>query len=319
MVFIDFAIICSCFTGKFWEVLYPGEFSDKHPLKRKPDPLPSWLEATTDGANSLPILSLAHVTHNKEAELIRQEKKFFVFKPNQKVGKALGRYDGSPVGETFKKVDGGYQRIPPDAPVFPGYLSWWGISSKESYESDHGRNFREALDGAKESTPYLQEVDYLGEKPSSRYGNRGFIFSFQDLMSGYKASRNNGNVYLKKAGTLRYKREICYVIIVVMTEDLGNETIRELPSIFYEPCLDHNGCIDEDGKLINDGSPSFKLKHPFDGDNWESMAFAFYFPSSDDRLRLKKKLGREVEVDHTFCTSTRPRRPPYDWVCPNEL
>ena len=220
----------------------------------------------------------------------------------------------------FKKVDVGYQKIPPDDPVFPGYLSWWGISSQDSYKSDHGRNFREALVEAKKSTPYWKEAGYLKIPPSSRYGNHGFIFSFQDLMNGYIAARNDGKVYLKKAGTLRYKHEICYVIIVVMTEDLENKNIQELPSIFDEPCFDHNGCIDEDGNLINDRSLSFKLKHPIESYSWESMAFAFYFPSSNDLLRLKKELGREVEVDHTFCTSTRQRRhPPYKWVCPNEL
>ena len=323
-----FAIICSYFTeekGKYWEVLYQGEFSDKHPLTGKPcaPPRPSWQEATTDGANSLPILSLTHVTHNREAEQIRQNDLVFVFKPRKKFGKTLDRHDRSKkIGETFIKVDDGYKRILPDALVFPGYLSWWGISSQDSYKSDHGRNFREALVKAKERD-YLKEAGYLKIPPSSRYGNRGFIFSFQDLISGYKASRNHckvKDVYLKKAGTLRYKREICYVIIVVMTDDLENKTIRELPSIFYEPCLDHNGCIDEDGKLINDRSPSFKLKHPIESCNWESMAFAFYFPSSNNLLRLNKELGREVEVDHTFCTSKRPRRhPPYDWVCPNDL
>ena len=258
----------------------------------KPYLQPSWLEATTDGANSLPILSLTHVTHNRAAELIRQNDLVFVFEPHEKVGKTLNRLDGSKkIGETFIKVEVGYQKILPDAPVFPGYLSWWGISSQDSYKSDHGRNFREALVEAKKSTPYLKEAGYLKIPPSSRYGNHGFIFSFQDLMNGY-ISRNDGkvkDVYLKKAGALRYKHEICYVIIVVMTEDLENKNIQELPSIFYEPCFDHNGCIDEDGKLINDRSPSFKLKHPIESYSWESMAFAFYFPSSNDLLRLKKK------------------------------
>ena len=53
------------------------------------------------------------------------------------------------IGETFMKVDDGYQRILPDTPVFPGHLPWWGISSQDSYKSDHGRNFREALVEAK--------------------------------------------------------------------------------------------------------------------------------------------------------------------------
>ena len=162
----------------------------------------------------------------------------------------------------------------------------------------------------------------LSERSSSRYGNRGFIFSSQDLMNGYKLLE-----MMAKSRMCTLRKQALYdtnarsaVIIVVMTEDLENKNIRELPSIFYEPCYDHNGCIEEDEKFINDRSPSFKLKHPIESYSWESMAFAFYFPSSNDLLRLKKELGREVEVDHTFCTSTRQRRhPPYDWVCPNEM
>ena len=283
---------------------------------------------------SLPILSLSHITHNQQAWLIRQSDSFFTFAPRQKVGKSLGKYDGSSVGKTFKKLDSdGYVEIPCSTSVFPGYLSWWGISCRELYETDPaGRKFREALDEIKYSNYYVYEADYLKSPPCSRYGNREFIFSLKDLMESYKQSRKdckNKDVYLRKAGTLRYRCEVCYVVMVVMLKDLNDDPIQAMPSIFDEPRFEHNGCINPDGRLLNDRPPCFKMKHPFatfhnESHSWESLAFAFYFSKQDQQLQCSKKYGREEEVEHPqgICTSKQPQPQSFPgqyspWLCPN--
>ena len=64
---------------------------------------------------------------------------------------------------------------------------------------------------------------------------------------------------LKKAGTLHYKHEICYVIMVAMEGDVA---IQCFPSMYDEPCFQHNGLIDNNGKLSDkDAIPNFLIKH----------------------------------------------------------
>ncbi len=306
------------------EVLYPGEFSDVYPNGILP-PLPScwepgrWL--------SLPITHLSHITHNKEASLIRMDAFCYTFQSRQKIGKDLER-DGSPIGETFRKIgEDRYTRIPKPQPVFPGYISWWGMSFKNWYR-EPGENFQTVI---KRIRSYLGErsvfeVNYLANPPASRYGNREFIFSFHDLIDSYKQSRTDcqiKDVYLRKAGTLRYRYEVCYMVMVVMLKDLNNDAIRDMPSMYNEPRFGHNGCINADGKLVKDGPLSFNIKRPFSwikdqqgSVSWESMVFAFYFEKHDQFLSCVKPTGKEDNVHHDIdrCTS---KQPPEPLTCPN--
>ena len=57
-----------------------------------------WQRIVRANANILPIKYLSHVTHDNEAGNID-------FHTLKKVGKAPGRYGGSPVGETFVVTD----------------------------------------------------------------------------------------------------------------------------------------------------------------------------------------------------------------------
>ena len=284
-----------------------------------------WQGIVEANANILPITSLSHITHNRQAAAIRGNDGNLVFIPQAKVGKALGRYDGSPVGETFKATgQGTFMRIPPDHPVFPGQISWWGISSTNWHETELGHNFRARLVESKAIIPNLEEVNYLKGVPDSRYGNHEFTVSLPDLMNSYKQSRTDckgKEVCLKKAGTLRYKYEICYVIMVAMEGDVDSI----FPSMFGEPCFKQNGLIDINGKLINSSIiPGFQISHPFtrctnpwDNYSWETLAFGLYFPNNP--LVVLNGCCREMEIGHSFCTSTKPCPGSYDWVCPNKL
>jgi len=300
----------------------------------------AWQEPVETNTNILPITSLSHVTHNREAIEIRKNDEKLVFKPKAKVGKAIDKYDGSPVGKTFKPT--GYRnpltkqdmftRILPDQPVFPGQISWWGISSNWA-QTDCGATFRTTLDNSIKYTS-LFEANYLKCVPHSRYGNKEFICSFQYLMTYYKQSRNdcvNKKVVLKRAGTLRYRYEICYVIMAAMEGDVDGT----YPSMFVEPRFKHNNLIDENGKLISCSTPpGFQINHPFSGYHdlvtnswvnysWETLAFGFYFPDNFQMaLELPRHLCREEGIPHStrICTSKQPTGGyGSPWVCPNDL
>ena len=320
---------------KISEIWIPELFSDCHPLKGEFPVVQSWQDTVKTKANILSITSLSHITHNREATAIRGNDGKFVFKPTVKVGKAMGEYDGSPVGKTFK-ADGQdtFKRILPDSPVFPGQISWWGISSTNCHETERICNFRAKLVKSKEAIPGLLEVNYLKDIPDSRYGNREFIVSLPHLMNSYKQSRTDckdKEVCLKNAGTLRYRYEICYVIMVAMEGDVDGV----FPSMFGEPHFKQDGLIDNNGKLIDSSiTPGFQIMHPFsngyfsymeywDKYSWETLAFALYFPNNSQMvLECPEELCREREIHHSYyhCTSTQPIYPgSHDWVCPNEL
>ena len=301
-----------------FEIWYPGVFTDWHPYDRKPAVSVYWKRHVAAGSNILPILYLSHVTHNIPADKIK-EGKFLTFKPNEKLGKQL-IFDGSPLGETFKAVnEDKFDRIPFGSPVFPGRITWWGISMHESQETDQGKALKEA------TRNYFNLADYLKSPVHSRYGNNEFIVPFHDLMNRYKKSRTDcgvKDVYLKLGGTLRYKLEVCYVIIVAMTEDItDDEDLKEMPSVHNKPPFIHNGCIDENGKLIDEETtPGFAINHIFSNTIWETLAFGFYFPRhSHLHLKCPKDLCKIEDISHTYCTSTKPPPGGGKWVCPNDL
>ena len=304
-----------------FEILYPGEFTDRHPYEGEPTAVsPLWKPHVTAGSNILPIHYLSHVTHNKQAGEIKKAE-FLAFKPHPKVGKALGRYDGTPVGETFKPSDEDkFEQIHFREPVYPGQITWWGINMHRMQEIGQGTAFNEAL---KKGGRYFEVADYLKSEAHSRYGNNEFIVPFHDLMNSYKESRTDcmvKDVYLKLGGTLRYKHEVCYVIIVAMADDNTIKSLKEMPSVYDEECFLHNGCIDEDGKLINEETPSFAIKHIFSESTWETLVFGFYFPKhSYLSLQCPKGFCEEKKIGHTYCISKKPPPGGGKFVCPNYL
>ena len=253
-------------------------------------------------SNILPIRYLSHITHDKEADGINQQEEVFVFKAKAKWGKCPCKLDGFPLGETFKEVDENkFEHIPFGKSVFPGQLSWWGINMHNIEETPEGIRFNTALEKAKKDTKSLfpPVPGYFDNPPQSRYGNKEFVIPFRNLMNSYKLSRTEGDVYLKLGGTLRYKKEVCYVVIVATKDD--TDVIR-LPSVHGRQPFIHNGCINEDGKLNEDETtPCFAIKHLFNDATWETLVFAFYFP--DPHISQPKKPDTLQEIDHEtkFC------------------
>ncbi len=309
----------------------------------------------------MPIHRLSHITHNKEAVDINTNPITntldlnFRFVATKKVGKAY-KDDGSPLGESFRYSPlspGGalnppkqYTFIGPGQSLLPeGYYSWWGVQFDPNYQvlldfkpyrfysSPTPFNF-ESYRSSDNRCPH-----YLRNPPSSPYGNNEFLGELHDLLKYYRNSRITYSVnpdgqttcllpdtYLLPGGTLRYKREICYVIIVCTQVDLFQvqPQIAAPDILCSEPVVNLNGLVDENNKVIDySGSkiPQLSFRFLSTYECWENLAFAFYFPeNSNRRLSCPKYVVQRIDINHEWCIKTMPRPGSQggSWVCPNE-
>ena len=275
------------------------------------------------------------MTHNKEAEGIRSTvytQGCYTFKPAQKLGKQYGD-DSLPLGETYRHIERRiFSKIPrsPDSPVFHGYYSWWGVSVTEWYrEGARGVSLAEEIRRLQRQG--VEVAEFVSPEPKSRYGNNSFSIDFSKLLLSYKRSRTDiqerRHIFLRVGGTLRYKWEICYVVIVCLQQD---HEFNDLPTLDEQDVIDHNGLIQQ-GKVVDYWqTPDFKAKHIItslkDANgwqtsfSWEQVVFALYYPSKDMSLQCKQDDMKEELVKHSFCISTRgiSTRAP-DRKCPNDL
>ena len=218
--------------GRYYEVVY-RDYTKQHPWGKTPED--EWTTHTypddlrgNDGHTRIPIITLCHITHNREAALIQSSVKaqqHYTFKPAAKLGKQY-EDDCLPLGETYRHLERRiFSEIPrsPDNPVFPGYYCWWGVSLTEWYRGDypHGEHFTSVIQTLQRQG--IEVAEYVAYDPKSRYGNNAFTIKFSDLLQSYKSSRidiqERRQIYLRVGGTLRYKYEICYVIIVCLQQD----------------------------------------------------------------------------------------------------
>ena len=149
----------------------------------------------------------------------------------------------------------------------------------------------------------------------SPYGSHGFVVSFEDLLKCYKQSRtdviNNDDcaVYLRVGGTLRYRFEICYVVIVCTKYDDELECFPSLHS--WSDVFDHKGLVLPSGEVDMDflelqENVDLKVKHVIkcaprrQYSCYETSAFAFYYPedSSDFMLKCSKEMVTEIDASH---------------------
>ena len=294
------------------EIWIPRSFSDHHPSEAQPPPVvKEWQGVVDVETNVICINSLSHVTHDAEADSIREKPNTFIFNPKPKVGKSPRGKDGK--NRTYQQCGDKLKIISTGNPVYPGWISWWGISSTNCRGTDIQRQVQEL----KKEEPQLREANFLKDKPDSRYGKHEFIISFQDLLTSYTQSRTDcidQKVCLKNAGTLRYKYEICYVIMLAMEGDVA---IQDFPSMYGEPLFQHNGLIDNNGRVIDRHiTPNFILRHLFThyenhyhdfftgeakthyiNHGWETLAFALFFPKNKV-LECSSRLCNEEEIDH---------------------
>ena len=285
----------------------------------------------------VPIFKLAHVTHDEEASEICRE---FEFKARKKYGKVLA-YDGRPCGESFRpseRTHGRYFQIKDHETVFPGHYSWWGIYPK--YD-DLGGDYTKPTDIRKDLKILEHKglrsfvPSYIKSPPESLYGNHAFVSDFQHLLNSYAISRDKlevKNVCIRKGGTLRYFKEICYVLIVGIGGEDDKALSDFMPLEIHSDQFHTNGLIDDSGKIVDDTAiPTFHPKRVMpwiryaDSEpekySYETTAIAFYFPDEccNKGMKLSRHECSEEQVYHTFCSKKQPVQEYEDWKCPNEL
>jgi len=281
------------------------------------------------------------VTHNREATAINESPEEFTFICRQKFGKTYIE-DGRPLGESYREVAPNryrYCQIPETDTVLPGYYSWWGISLSADWEGameDPRRKIQ------RERITYGTYVaNYLKEPVESCYGNNEYSVTFENILQCYAKSRHCSveEIYLKLAGTLRYKQEICYVIVICIHTDLRSllhfQNLTPNESEVFNP----KGLLADNGSIKNCRAvPVFKTRYPVkwcerNPCSWENMAFAFYFPSGDQVLRCPRGTTKLNKIGHgkphyAPCTSTYPlkhytndarSRTETTWTCPNKI
>ena len=257
---------------------------------------------------------LCHITHEQPADEISQGNSF-EFTPTSKFGKAgYGHYDGSPVGDTFIICD------PTDQPpteetkycyvrsteeVFPGKYIWWSIDYCHSEPV--------------ENTYTLSEIF----SSSSRYGNIKFSGEIEEILGYYQEAYGINplpRIQFRCGGTLRYKYEICYVVIVCT--DASPLPEDEFPKM-WEDDIEYK----EDGRIesvnlevvIRNGI--YEVLSPSKKWSWDTYAFGLYFPNTTYSLKCpKSEKFKHSEIDHMFCIKTQPN--PYygnKFTCPNDL
>ena len=300
-------------SKRLYEVHYKNGFVQHHP----------WGEDIRE--LKLPVSNLCHVTHNKQAGEINAplESSQFYFKPHAKPGKS---YDGNQLGESYRcLLDSSpllqdsvkheiemdtpcYEPISANEPMFPGFYSWWGPAIDIPLELPWDGTY----------TPLQLPRDYykmpkclpgyLKDPPDSNYGSNAFISTFSNLIYSYAWSRGTeiNNIYLKIGGTLRYKLEIGYVIIVCTTDDLGvleaYASITHAPSTIFNP----NGLVNGVGEVVNGFAvPVFTTRHIDAWTSYETLNFAFYFRDqsplvcSVDTIETRK-------FQHSYCIRKVP-------------
>jgi hypothetical protein len=273
------------------------------------------------------------VTHNREAGFIRssvETQPCYTFKPAAKLGKQYGD-DRLPLGETYRHVEQRiFGKVPrsEEDPVFQGYYCWWGLSTADWYK-ESSQNLLSIIT----RRPDIQVAEFAASPPKSRYGNNAFTIGFRELLLSYKRSRTDiqerRDIYLRVGGTLRYKYEVCYVVIVCLQHD---HSFDDLDIIDGQDIINHNGLLQR-GKVVDyQQTPEFKAKYivssmrnqsyDWESFSWEQVVFALYYPSEDFRLCCNKDKVTEEHIEHneyrSQCISTRAG-PGGSRLCPNKI
>ena len=262
------------------------------------------------------IESLYHVTHQREFNLIFQrEHNQFCLRSYEKKGKhGYGIFDGRPIGHSFSTLhnddepteDSQYQYHSPrpeGVPLLPGSYIWWSVG------------IHQVLDGFQAS-----EIFTNGE--SSTYGSRKISGNFKDVLVAYQECFENlSPIELRIGGTLRYRHEVCHVVIV----NAAIPDHKDVRNVNYPIWNDADGvqveiCYDQDNK-VSHAEASFIVKNGLKRQNcsWDHIVFAFYFPINGHEMVCKKPAFCEAAVAHDrrMCLRSRRDRGPLV-LCPDD-
>ena len=278
IILVLLSVLYSALKKKY-EVFFPEEFTFKLPWQ---DPMTNHLPSCYHNLQESLTLNLkdvthniAHITHYENAEqIISSGFKINAFPKRGSNGnysyRCVNREDG-----IFKQIDDKTSLIPYD-----GSFSWWSIELNQVH--DHL--------GHKNISGVDCRTSFLFDKDRSMYGSVKFSMEFDDLISYYAQSRgeNDENVLCKVGGTLRYRREVCYVIIVCVTDDT-QELTRLHDVNLSQLVISHPYNYFRGGQLSEPVTTS-----------WDHYVFALYYPNSypTKTLTLDPRRVTITEVEH---------------------
>ena len=179
--------------------------------------------------------------------------------------------------------------------------------------------------------------NYISRIQSSNYGNNCFYSSYEDALKSYATSRETATsqLCLKVGGTLRYRHEICHVVIVCRQDDTDlssyatiqdDTALSSYAPIKLERVSKLENIVDGSGKVKNEAhyfQPQYVITKIKDKNvSYEQLAFAFYFKEKSF-LRCRKGSVQRCSIKHTEkqCTKTMPipGKPKQKWKCPNKI
>ena len=230
----------------FREVWFPGEFTTYCPSRRQtlntyitergivPVTAPRW-EPPFDKTFSFPITRVVHMTHSPDKDEIWDDETAR-FEPQSRYSRDTVKARKSVTHNSYQ-----YSPIYDGNHVLPGKYVWFGMKPSLPVDDDFEQ--------------HISDVEWARSE-RSRYGPWVFDLLYRDFINIYKHRiteyHPSERLCFRNGGTLRYKREICYVVVVTHTGDRLHSSfpivpIRAKPILFSEdlttpPCF-HPRCV----------------------------------------------------------------------------
>ena len=228
----------------------------------------------------------------------------YTLKSNKKKGKSgYEKEDGSPLGFTFEALDdikitpderSKYKYVDSSTDLLPGSYLWWSIDNSIQYKPHESRYGSRAI-----------------------YGHIKYVFEhYQKSFPRDPLTRKFPKIELRIGGTLRYRCEICYVIIVCKEEE---------PTLPYDkyPVWPEGRKIQFNLEGIVSYVNSIEVKNikgaTFDNYSWSHHVFGFHFPDDQHQMTCPKTCFKEKETIHIkSCIKSRPQVLGDEWwLCPD--
>ena len=192
--------------------------------------------------------------------------------------------------------------------VFPGSYVWFDnseINDDDAQDSDDDTQDSDSSSDEPQSwTPEQFKKRWCG---CSQYGTRSFIVDIKVLLDNYLEADfvpAKCGIVLRCGGTLLYRQEVCYVVIVTYEGD-GIHDDKDFPPINphdakecdWSPLLDEDGCYKHKAEYPTFTPQHIKCKPDY---FWDHVAFAIHIPKGKELSIPKVALvgGKPLKTEH---------------------